>query len=373
MSDGVERALDQLVASLAGRRNIDHVLLAVEKGDGSFRWGGARGQARPGGPPMGPDTPYFIASIDKLYVAALTLRLVEAGLVSLEGRLVDYLTGDLVEGLHLLDGVDYTPDITVRNLLTHTSGLPDWLEDRPKGGRAYIEILLDEGDRGWSLPEAVKRSTTITPHFPPQDLESAKPRIRYSSTNFEMLTLIIEAVVGAPVQSVLRQQVFSPLGLSATRVLDTNVGTPDDGATLWMGDRPLDVPLALASMSAIYSTTADTITFLRSLVEGRFFERSETFAMMQQRFMRFGLPKSVAAVRAPSWPIEYGLGLKRYKVPRAIPPFRKAPAVIGHSGSTGTWLFYCPELDLYTAGTFDQAAAGAVPFRMLPRLLGLFE
>jgi D-alanyl-D-alanine carboxypeptidase len=45
------------------------------------------------------------------------------------------------------------------------------------------------------------------------------------------------------------------------------------------------------------------------------------------------------------------------------------PAVIGHTGSTGSWFFHCPELDVRIAGTVNQATAGAVPYRCVPRLL----
>jgi D-alanyl-D-alanine carboxypeptidase len=90
---------------------------------------------------------------------------------------------------------------------------------------------------------------------------------------------------------------------------------------------------------------------------------------MQQRWNRFGLPLDAAALRAPSWPIEYGLGLMRFQLPRFLTPLHPMPAVIGHTGSTGSWLFHCPELDVRIAGTVNQATAGAVPYRFVPKLL----
>ena len=45
------------------------------------------------------------------------------------------------------------------------------------------------------------------------------------------------------------------------------------------------------------------------------------------------------------------------------------PAVIGHTGSNGAWLFHCPAADLYLCGTVDDLSAGAVPYRFVPRLL----
>jgi len=43
--------------------------------------------------------------------------------------------------------------------------------------------------------------------------------------------------------------------------------------------------------------------------------------------------------------------------------------VIGHSGSTGTWLFHAPEPDLYLVGSANQIEAGAVPYRIVPKIL----
>lgn len=60
----------------------------------------------------------------------------------------------------------------------------------------------------------------------------------------------------------------------------------------------------------------------------------------------------------------------RYRLPRIFTRLRQLPAVIGHSGSTGTWLFFCPEWDLLLAGTVDEVTAGAVPYRVMPEILG---
>lgn len=76
-----------------------------------------------------------------------------------------------------------------------------------------------------------------------------------------------------------------------------------------------------------------------------------------------------SAARAPGWPIEYGYGLMRFQMPPILTGMYRLPAVIGHTGSTGTWLFYCPEMDAYFAGVVDQGTAGAVPYRTMPKLL----
>src|SRR5690606_15771721 len=122
-----------------------------------------------------------------------------------------------------------------------------------------------------------------------------------------------------------------------------------------------------------YSTGADLITFMRALMRGTPFRDPATAGAMQTRWNRFGFPLDRAARRAPGWPIEYGLGLKRFLLPRVFNRFRRMPAVIGHTGSTGTWLFHCPERDLYLAGAVNEVTAAALPYRVVPRMLRLLE
>jgi CubicO group peptidase (beta-lactamase class C family) len=124
----------------------------------------------------------------------------------------------------------------------------------------------------------------------------------------------------------------------------------------------------LRSIWGIYSTTADTVLFLRSLMTGEVFQKPATLTLMQ-RWNRFGLPFDRAALRSPGWPIEYGLGIMRFRVPRIFTPVHPMPAVLGHTGSTGCWLFYCPERELFLAGSVDEVTAGALPFRLVPRVL----
>jgi D-alanyl-D-alanine carboxypeptidase len=90
---------------------------------------------------------------------------------------------------------------------------------------------------------------------------------------------------------------------------------------------------------------------------------------MQARWNRFGLPRDRTAIMAPGWPVEYGLGIKRYRLPRLLNVGRRAPTFLGHTGASGSWLFWCPEHDLYLAGTVDQTRAAPVPYRLLPRLV----
>jgi D-alanyl-D-alanine carboxypeptidase len=348
--------------------------MGVECADGSCRWFGAAGEAGPDGTPLGPDTPYFIASIDKLFNATVIMKMAEGGQVNLEAPLATYLPGALTRGLNRSGGADYSDRITVRHLLGHTSGLADWLEDRPKGGRSLVERVLEDGDMAVGLEDVAAAVRELRPHFPPQDPAAERSRVRYSDTNYILVTAIIEAATGRPLHQVHEQMLFAPLNMRRTyfpgysQPLDA---TPEPTILRFQG-RPLHIPLLMRSFRGIYSTVGDTLSFMRSFVRGEIVSRT-ALASMQRHWHRFGLPFDRAALRSPGWPIEYGLGLMRFRLPRIFAPFNPMPAVIGHTGSTGCWLFHCPQLDLLLTGNVNEVTAGAVPYRVVPRILHILR
>jgi D-alanyl-D-alanine carboxypeptidase len=384
-SDALIQRFEGLLCGVVSRKDVRHAILAVASGDESFQWIGVAGDADPDGTAMQEDTPFFIASIDKLYTASIILKLFEDGCLGLDEPVRTYLPDKLIDGLHQLGGVNHTGSINVRHLLSHTSGLADWLEDIPKGGCSLAERLLEKGDMSMSLEDiACHVRDRLTPHFAPQPKGVNRQKARYSDTNFILLIAIIEAVTGKPLHEVYEELLCRPLNLRHTYLYGRSKPlerTPDP-ATLSVGGRPLEIPLMIYSTYGVYSSAEDTLTFLRSLIHGEVFDRPTTAALMQERWNRFGLPLDRAALRLPSWPIEYGLGMMRFHdpvlrllgyLPRVLRPAYPAPAVIGHTGSTGSWSFYCRQLDLFFAGTVDQATAGALPFRLVSKVLRIVD
>jgi D-alanyl-D-alanine carboxypeptidase len=384
-----DRRLQSLVDSVAARKHIPHAVLAIEDMDRSYRWSGSAGTASPHAlrtavpgaasvpmTPMTPATPFFIASIDKTFTATLILQLHEQRALAIDDPVAKYLDDDRIAGTHRLGGVDRTASITIRNLLGHTSGLPDYLEDYPKvgptKGSSLVERLFEGDDRDVTLDDALRIvRDELTPHFPPQPAAAARQRARYSDTNYQLLAAIVEAVTGQPLHATTAARILRPLDLRHTWYagLSEPAAPTVAPAALWVGARALDRPRLLRSLNSIYSTADDLIAFMRGLVRGELFDDPATLALMQGRWNRFPLPRDRAALRAPGWPIEYALGLKRFRLPRPFTPFAPMPAVIGHTGSTGTWLFYCPDLDVFMAGAVNQATAGAVPYRLVPKVL----
>jgi D-alanyl-D-alanine carboxypeptidase len=358
-TDEVAERLQRIVDHAAtSRRRGGHVIAGVATLDGRFSWTGAAGEARPGAP-MTVETPYFIASVTKLFIASVTLRLCERGDVGLDDPITDHLPVELIGGVHRLDGVDHTSDITVRHLLGHTSGLPDYLEDAPKSGRSWYDDLAEGTDLSWTLEDAIARARELEAHFPPADLSAEKVRARYSDTGYQLLIALIETATGRSFAQVLEEMFLQPLGMTQTYLPDRSepIEPAPEAALVYEGRRPVDIPQALIACNDLISTVDDELRFIGALVRGEVFKDPATYRLMTARFNRI------------FYPMRYGLGVMRFPVPRFMSPTRRPLTLLGHSGSTGSWLFHCPELDVVLAGTVDQARGHQTPFRLMPRLI----
>lgn len=367
-------ALDALLEGLMSVRGVKHAAMAVGgPGNGDY-WAAARGASDVEGTPMSAETPYYIASIDKLMTATLTLLFHERGELNIDDRLSDYLPSDLTSRLSVWRGQDRSGELTLKHLLQHSSGLANYLEDKPLNGERLISLLVQEGDRSWSLADVARTvREELKPHFPPQPVRAEgnreRRRIRYCDTNYALLQGVIRSVSGEELPAVFRRELFAPLKMSDTWFAGTPPPSAHPPATLFAGDRALKLPRALTSLNGLYSTLADQLRFIRALFNGGIFSSPRTVELMAAEWNRFPLPVDAASLRAPSWPIEYAHGIMRFKLPRLLNGGKAMPELLGHSGSTGTWLFYAPSLDLAFAGTVNQVTAGAAPYRFLPKLL----
>jgi D-alanyl-D-alanine carboxypeptidase len=366
----VNAQLEGCLDSLMGTRGVRHAVLGVESRDGSFGFVGARGVADVEGNVMREDTPFLVASVTKLYIATVVFKLQEAGLLCIDDLVVDYLSRDMLAGVHVVDGVDFCDVISIRHLLGHSSGIPDYFVVKNKGERAFVEEIIEGEDRSWSIVEVLGIIRRVKGSgFAPRDLNSEKFGVSYSDTNFQILIALIEAVTGKGIAVVFRELLFDPLGLDSSfhpvEVCNTKV------ADIWAGDVPfVNKEKAIVSFGDIYSTVGDLIGFMRALVDGKVFSSPDSLELMMGGWHSFGF--QLVPIN-PGWPIEYGLGMMRFRMPRFMTPFRPMPAVVGHTGAVGSFLFFCPDLDVFFAGTVGQLTAAAAPFRIVPRLVRIME
>ncbi len=178
--------LDSVVA--AGAPGV----LVVVREDGKVR-SEARGFAdRSRSIPMRADQRFRVGSITKTFVAALVLQLVEDGTLRLDDTVERWLPGLVPAGRA----------ITVRDLLSHTAGLFDYVED---------DRVLRNHERRWTPRELVSIAVAHAPERSPHGQSFA-----YSSTNYLVLGLIVEEAGGESLDHQLRERLFAPLGLRRT-------------------------------------------------------------------------------------------------------------------------------------------------------------
>ncbi len=244
-----------------------------------------------------------LASVSKAYSAAVALRLVGSRRLRLDDT-VGRLRPDLPRAWH---------GVTVRRMLNHTSGLPDYTKSRP-----FAEhIERDPG--GFVSPQKVISWVAGKPlEFPPG------ARFRYSNTDNIVVGLIVERVTGRSYASLLRRFVFRPLRLRQTS-FPTRTALPgpyihgyvpgDDGS--YQDVSSLISPSGAWASGAVVSTPRELNAFIRGNLGGRLFPRRLRRA--QLRFVRGNSDPPGPGTNSA------GLGIFSYRT--------KCGTMYGHTGS----------------------------------------
>jgi D-alanyl-D-alanine carboxypeptidase len=245
-----------------------------------------------------------IASVTKAFNGAIALHLVETGRIGLDDTI----------GQHLPDLPAAWSGITLRQMLNHTSGLPDYLRS---DGLAK-QVATDP--QGYVEPRKIIDWVRNDPlEFAPGS------KYAYSNTDNIVVGLIAEEVTSKPYEALLQEIIFGPANLAQTSFPTTEISLPTPyirGYAAAPGPQPEDVtnfvsPSGAWASGAIVSTPEDLSTFIRADLALKFFGAAE-----QQEQMQF-----ISGDSSPPGPgtNEAGLGLFRYTTPCGV--------VYGHTGN----------------------------------------
>ncbi|MGD1894405.1 MAG: serine hydrolase domain-containing protein [Cyclobacteriaceae bacterium] len=285
-------------------------------------------------------TPFHITSVGKTFTATTIALLADEGKLRFDDPAANYLPTEMMQGLHVVDGVDYGNQITISHLLQHRSGLPDYFEDEPTSGENMMVLLFSQPERYWEPEELIQFTKQ---HFQAKFEPGAD--YHYTDTEYILLGLIIEQLEEKPLHQVFAERIFQPLGMnySSMHLRSEPTNTPDyPMAELYAETYEIS---RLKSLSAdwagggVLSTSEDLYHFMKALQEGKLVQPA-TYQKMQQ------------------WTDEsqgtyYGYGLRKWELHELFPTLPKL-TLIGHSGSTASFMYYCPELDTYLTGSFNQ-------------------
>jgi CubicO group peptidase (beta-lactamase class C family) len=151
--NGTANKLQALLEAQIGKGSIKNIVASVQAHDRSLDFTGAAGVADPlTGAAMTPDTSYFIASITKMYTAAIILHLYEQKRLDLDAPISKYLPGSLTRAIHVYKGTDYSQRILVSQLLDQSSGLADYEADKPRPLPEFIGHSGSTGSFAFTCP-----------------------------------------------------------------------------------------------------------------------------------------------------------------------------------------------------------------------------
>jgi CubicO group peptidase (beta-lactamase class C family) len=149
--------------------------------------------------PVKPETIFQTGSVGKQFTATAVMMLVEDGKLRLDDPIGKYLSGAPATW----------KNITVRNLLTHTSGIHDYeTESLKKKGAAFINLRND-----YTEDELFKKFSGLPLDFPPGS------KWNYSNSGYVILGILIHKVTGQFYGDVLQERIFRPLGMTYTRII----------------------------------------------------------------------------------------------------------------------------------------------------------
>ncbi|WP_244835598.1 serine hydrolase domain-containing protein [Shouchella clausii] len=207
----------------------------------------------------------------------------ENGLAKFEDPIAHYLPESLVEGLHIFKGKEYSSDIQLTHLLSNTSGLPDFFEDKPKRHKLFLRENLDQSSRFWTPEETIEWSKEhLLPRFPPGQ------GFHYTDTGYNLLGLIIESITSKPYADVLHEYIFTPLKMKHSYLAQFSepaVKSDNPVAHLYLDDFKISVE-QYRSFSSFYSggqtvcTLEDLLVFMKAFVNNQLVTE-ESLRLMQ--------------------------------------------------------------------------------------------
>ncbi len=304
-------------------------------------WQGASGN-------LTTDRPYFIASTTKLFTTAIIMKLRAEGKLSLEDKISKYIDASILSGLHFYKGKDYSQELTIRHLLSHTSGLPDYFQDKGASGKSLENELMAGNDQFWTFEESIDRSKKMSPLFVP----GTKGKAKYSDANFQLLGKIIETITGKSYAENCQDRIIQPLSLTKTYLYQD--ATDEKPKMLYHKSKELKIPKAMTSFGpdgGMVSVSADMLVFIEAFFTGKLFPLSYIDEL--QEWNRI-FP-----------PMRAGVGIHLFKLPWIFDPTGAIPYFIGHSGLSGALTFYSPKENIYIAGTVNQTAHPDISYRTM--------
>lgn len=224
--------------------------------------------------PNTPETRFASASAGKAFVAVGILQLIERGKLRFEDTLGKILDMEL-------HGID--PEVTVRQLLTHTSGVPDYFD----------ESVMDEYEELWAdFPNyKIRHNADLLPLFIDKPMMYPRgEKFQYNNSGYVLLALILEKVSGMEFDRYLQKYVFDACGMKSTGYFELDRLPARCAANYIYCEETKDYRTNIFSVDAkgtgaggAFITVSDIVNFWKGLLDHKLLSKQMTDEMLQKQ------------------------------------------------------------------------------------------
>lgn len=295
-----------------------------------------------------PQQANHLASVGKLFTATITGMLHDKGLLSFDHQIAHYLDEHLMNGLHIYKGTDYSDNITIKHLLTQTSGLNDVFFH-------LLKMMISDPNLEFTVREALEwGKTKLKPVGKPGQKHF------YTDTNYYLLGLIIENITKQPFHRVVHEMIFEPLGMDNAYIngFSEPKHTPTfPSAHIYLYNKNFMDNKRIAQIDyaggGIVAPLDEYLKFMKALVGFRLVNE-DTLHKMIFDDVKMGFPA-----------IGFDYGYSVWK-PKTIPVLMpKQYFCWGCVGITGAFMFYHPLTESFIIGTFNDKSYTSKALRFM--------
>ncbi len=287
--DVLHASIDSVMEAFHDSAMFNGTVLVAHSGIPVYRkaWGEAYM-----GMPLSEDTPFYLGSIAKQFTAMVVMILLEENDISLDQTIDPYFQ----------DLPSFTREITIRNLLNHTSGLPDYYS------------------MGKHLPGMTNKMVWEVVH----SLDSLDfipgSQYAYSNTGYVLLSLLVERISGGSLKEILASLIFKPLGMKHSMAYDGSSGAMPPHAVGHTAEGLVDDYQAFTTgAGGIFSQIDDLFTWDQALYENQMID----FKLLKEAYSPATLSDGKQSYYGFGWRLQEG-----------------QPHIVQHSGSLAGFKTY---------------------------------
>ena len=336
--------LMKLLIRNSGSAPIHNCILYLNNPEKNSNYKAAFGQMNASGGKINHNYCFRTGSITKTFTATIIMQLIEEDMLNLDDFFLDCInetSREFLNQLMLFEGINYSNEITIKNLLQHSSGIGDYFADDHRFFKHVMKFPFQNWEWKTIMEKYFEYNLNEKGAFQPGK------GFYYSDTNYLLLAILIQELTNMPFHEALEKRILEPLSLN-----DTYLEFYQEAK----GSVPIVFPFYASNNlkninssfdwggGGLVSSTNDLDVFIRSLLSGQLFNRTETLKLMTN----FDDDTSIDSSSKKGRTI-YGMGLQKKKIGDYT--------FIGHNSAYGGMMFYDINADFSIIFSINQLSS----------------